>query len=275
MSGDKFMADPSDGMDAMIVGGWSQQKHERLTDYIVASRLSRAKWGHACYIDVFCGPGRVVERGTNTFRDGGAIAAWRASCMGNGRPFTAMYIGDLHQQSVRICELRLERLGASVQSFFGPAKETVHEIVSELPRGLDLAFLDPFNAAHLDFEIIRVLSERRFMDILVHFSVMDIQRNIDLEAATSGSRLERIAPGWREAVDLRHLPKSAFVNAFLEHWKSLVLSHTQMTAAEMMPLIKNSKNGPLYRLILLRRHPLAEKLWNDVGKEDKKQKSLF
>lgn len=275
MSDDKLRTDPVDGMNAMVVGSWSQQKHEILTDYIVASRLARAKWEEACYIDVFCGPGRVVERGTNIFRDGGAIAAWKASCVGHGRPFTTMYIGDLDQQSVSVCQQRLARLGASAQSFNGTAKETVHEIVSRLPRGLHLAFLDPFNAEHLDFEIIRTLSRQRSMDILVHFSVMDIQRNIDLEAASSGTRLERVAPGWREAVDLKHLPKNAFVNAFLEHWKSTVLKEAHMTTAEKMPLMKNSKSGPLYRLILLQRHNLAKKLWNDVGKEDKKQKTLF
>ena len=133
----------------------------------------------------------------------------------------------------------------------------------------------PTHAEQLDFEIIRALSGQPFIDILVHFSVMDIQRNIDVEAATSGMRLERIAPGWRDAIDLSNLPKSSFVNAFLDHWKQLVWCELHMTAADMMPLIRNSKNGPLYRLIMLRRHRLAEKLWNDVGKEDRNQKTLF
>ncbi|CCD39851.1 conserved hypothetical protein [Candidatus Paraburkholderia kirkii UZHbot1] len=149
--------------------------------------------------------------------------------------------------------------------------------MSVLPRGLHLAFLDPFNAEQLDFEIIRTLARQPFIDILVHFSVMDIQRNIDLEAATFGNRLERIAPGWREAIDLTILPKSAFVNAFLDHWKQLIQSETQLTAADMMPLIRNSKNGPLYRLIMLRRHRLARKTLEGRWKrrEDKKQRILF
>ncbi|SAK94444.1 hypothetical protein AWB77_05406 [Caballeronia fortuita] len=275
MNDGKFRIDPADGMAAMIVGDWSKQKHERLSDYIVASRLARGKWEHACYIDVFCGPGRVVERESSEFRDGGAPTAWKASCMGGSRPFTSMYIGDLNGPSVDSCQRRLVSQGAAVRSFVGPANRMIHEIAPALPRGLHLAFLDPFNAEHLDFEIIQTLASHRFMDILVHFSVMDIQRNIDLEAATSGARLDRIAPGWQQAIKLRDLPKNAFVNAFLDYWKELVERTTRMTAADIMPLIKNSKGGPLYRLIMLSRHTLAEKIWNDVGREDKRQKTLF
>ncbi|KIG11427.1 hypothetical protein AWB72_03012 [Caballeronia concitans] len=262
-------------MDAMVVGSWSGHKHDMLVDYVGASRGARMRWPHASYIDLFCGPGRVVERQTNAFRDGGALAAWKASCANGGPSFSDVFIGDLDQRSVEFCRKRLETFGACVHAYVGAASETVHRVICDLPRGLNLAFLDPFSAEHLDFEIILALSRLNRIDILVHFSVMDIQRNIEREAVASGARLERIAPGWREAIELSHLPKSAFINAFLDYWKALVERTANMTAADMMPLIKNSKNGPLYRLIMLKRHPLAEKLWNDVGRDDKAQKDLF
>jgi three-Cys-motif partner protein len=271
----RFVVDPADGMNAMVVGSWSQQKHQKLTEYIDASRGARKRWPHRCYIDVFCGPGRVVERGSRIFRDGGAVAAWKASCLHADSTFSELFIGDLHEESVELSQRRLAALGAPVRSFVGPALTTVHQIVPILPRGLHFAFLDPYNAEHLDFEIIRTLSTVSRIDILVHFSVMDIQRNIDWEAANSGSRLERVAPGWKTHVDLTRMSKRAFVNAFLDYWKALVQRETRMTAADIMPLITNSNKGPLYRLIMLKRHQLAEKLWNDVGRENKEQKDLF
>lgn len=264
-----------DGMAAMVVGDWAQKKHEFLCAYINATRYARKQFGYSSYIDLFCGPGRVVEKHSNVFRDGGAVAAWKASCMG-GTPFSKLFIGDLDAKSVSICTRRLEELAASVRSFVGPAWSTVDELIAELPtNGLHLAFLDPFNAQHLDFRIIKRLASRPNIDILVHFSVMDIHRNIDLEAAKQGTRLDVIAPGWRDAIDLQKLPKGAFLSAFLDYWQTLVRDLARMKAADQKPLIVNSNNGPLYRLILLSRHKLAEKIWNDVGRADKAQKNLF
>jgi three-Cys-motif partner protein len=265
----------SDEMVAMIVGHWAQKKHEFLCAYIDATRRARKKFGYSSYIDLFCGPGRVVEKHSNVFRDGGAVAAWKASLAG-GVPFSKVFIGDLDADSVSICKRRLEKLGALVRAFVGPASRTVDDLIAELPtRGLHLAFLDPFNAQHLDFKIIERLASRPNIDILVHFSVMDISRNIDLEAAKEGTRLDVIGPGWRQAIDLRKLPKDAFLNAFLDYWQTQVQDFARLKAADQKPLFVNSNNGPLYRLILLSRHPLAEKIWNDVGRADKGQKNLF
>ncbi|WP_250492372.1 MULTISPECIES: three-Cys-motif partner protein TcmP [unclassified Caballeronia] len=272
---EKVRVDPADGLPAMVVGSWAQGKHEKLTDYVGASWGARARFPGSSYIDLFCGPGRVVEREHGAFRDGGALAAWKTSCAYGKAPFHNIFIGDLSAESVKVCEQRLTKLGGQVRPYVGAATKTVHEIVSDLPRGLHLAFLDPFNAKHLDFEIILALAAHPNIDILVHFSVMDIQRNIDLEAAKDGTRLECIAPGWREAIDLSRLPRTAFVGAFLDYWQRIVLNNTRMTAASTKPLLVNSKNGPLYRLILLSRHIHAQKLWNDVGRENKDQRDLF
>ncbi|MFM0256069.1 three-Cys-motif partner protein TcmP [Paraburkholderia sediminicola] len=274
MANEKTRPDPSDGLKAMIVGKWAQEKHERLSAYIGASRRARAKFGYSSYIDLFCGPGRVVERHTDTFRDGGALLAWKSSVIGKA-PFSRVFVSDLDAESVQSCKARLEALSAPVTTAVGPASTTVDAIISKLPSGLHLAFLDPFNAEHLDFSIIKKLAKQPHIDILVHFSVMDIQRNIDLEAANNGSRLDAIAPGWRNRIDLTKLPRKDFVTAFSDYWQSLVSDLANMKTANAKPLIVNSNNGPLYRLMLLHRHKLAGSLWDDVGREHKGQSDLF
>src|SRR5256885_225085 len=58
-----------DGFVVERVGAWAKRKHKLLTDYIQVSRYARAKYnrrGGAAYIDVFCGPGRLLIRDTTT-----------------------------------------------------------------------------------------------------------------------------------------------------------------------------------------------------------------
>ncbi|MGY2490193.1 three-Cys-motif partner protein TcmP [Cupriavidus sp. CP313] len=269
-----MIVDPVDGLPVMEVGGWAREKHDALARYVDASRAARRKFGYSSYIDLFSGPGRVIERDTGVIHDGGALLAWRTSIQRNAA-FSAMYIGDLNSGYVEACATRLRSLGATVQGFTGPASRTIDEVLSILPNGLHLAFVDPFNIEHLDFSIIRKLATQNNMDILLHFSVMDVQRNIGKEFNASDSRLEAAAPGWRDSVALDKLPVRNRVAAFLDYWEQLVVDLTKMRIADAKPIFINRKRGPLYRLIHLSRHDLAERLWNDVGRPERGQGRLF
>jgi len=46
--------------------------------------------------------------------------------------------------------------------------------------GLHFALLDPHNLGALSFSIIEQLAKLKYVDILVHVSVSDLQRNVDL-----------------------------------------------------------------------------------------------
>ncbi|WP_436204712.1 three-Cys-motif partner protein TcmP [Caballeronia sp. LjRoot31] len=239
-----------------------------------ASRAARRKFSYSAYIDLFSGPGRVLVRDTGAIHDSAALQAWRISMKG-GSPFDKLMVADIDAASVGACETRLRSLGADAQSFVGPASETVDQILALLPGGLHLAFADPFNIEHLDFSIIQKLATRKNIDILLHFSVMDVQRNIGQEFDACSSRLERAAPGWRQSINLAKLPVRDRVGAFLNYWEQRVASLTTLQVADAKPLFINQKRGPLYRLIHLSRHKLAEKLWNDVGRQQRSQLSLF
>ncbi|WP_042300170.1 three-Cys-motif partner protein TcmP [Paraburkholderia kururiensis] len=266
--------DPADGLPVMQVGAWSEEKHVALSRYIDSARMARAKWPYASFIDLFSGPGRVVNRESKVISDGGVLSAWRMSMQG-GAPFNEVFIGDLDAESVLACEKRLVAAGASVQAYVGSASSTVDEVLAALPRGLHFAFLDPFSIEHLDFEIIRKLSLRPNIDILIHFSVMDVQRNIGGDFKLSNSRLDAAAPGWRDNLKLDAVPKHKLVGAYLRYWETLVSDLTKMQVAQSKPLFVNMNRGPLYRLIHLSRHPLAQKLWNTAAMPSSPQQSLF
>ncbi|MDP9651288.1 three-Cys-motif partner protein TcmP [Paraburkholderia caledonica] len=270
---EKPVFDPVDGLPVMKVGEWSELKHIALSRYVDSARGARARWGYTSFIDLFCGPGRVINRETKEMLDGGVLAAWKMSARGQG-PFSQVFIGDLDGDAVDACERRLVAANAPVRSFVGSAIQTIDKVMAQLPRGLHFAYLDPFSIEQLDFELIRKLSSQRHIDILIHFSVMDVQRNIGGDFKLSSSRLDAAAPGWRDALKLDALPKREHVGAYLEYWESLVVELARMRVSANKPLFVNANRGPLYRLIHLSRHELPQKLWSDAALPKSTQQRL-
>ena len=80
----------------------------------------------------------------------------------------------------------------------GAAIQTVDRVVNKLnPYGLHFTFLDPFNLGDLAFEVIRKLAEVKHMDILLHMSAQDLNRNLRMYIRNPPSPLDMFAPGWR------------------------------------------------------------------------------
>src|SRR5262249_13786530 len=150
--------------------------------YIGISQAVRAKFlgerkGGATFIDLFSGPGRARIREETSAIDGSAVAAWKYASNGKA-PFTKIYIADAQPVLCDACETRLARAGAPVRSFRGVAVETVDQAAKELsPHALHFALLDPYNLESLSFSIIQRLAAFERMDIIVHVSALDFQRN--------------------------------------------------------------------------------------------------
>src|SRR5947208_16894443 len=90
----------------------------------------------------------------------------------------------------------------SAERFEGSAMATVGEIVKSLdPYGLHFAFIDPYNLNDLDFSVIEQLASLQRMDMLIHVSAQDLQRNLRRNIERADGALDRFAPGWREQVD--------------------------------------------------------------------------
>jgi three-Cys-motif partner protein len=103
------------------------------------------------------------------------------------------------------------------------------------------------------------------VDLLVHFSTMDLQRNVDMALDDSKARFDDAAPGWRDYVEHERLSKVGLREAFFDYWLDAV-KNLGFTSARHMPLIRGDRNAPLYRLVEFSRHPLANKVWDDVAK---------
>ncbi len=269
------LIDGDDGLPAEEVGPWAKDKHEYLCRYIDISRAVRKKWlgdnkAGATYIDLFCGPGRCRIRDTGEWIDGGVVAAWRKSVEG-GAPFSQIFIADLDEQRRKAAVSRLERLGAPVTEIKGAAVDAAREIFPRLnPYGLHFAFLDPFNLEALDFNIIRMLSELKRIDMLVHVNQMDLQRNLVINATSENSAFDAFAPGWRDHISIEQ-PQHEIRQQIFQYWRKLVEDLGVWPSTEMK-LIRGGKNQPLYWLLLAAKHDLAHNFWataSDIERQGK------
>lgn len=232
--------------------------------YLDISRGARRQWlgggkAGATFIDLFCGPGRGRVRETGEWIDGSAVAAWKISKQG-GAPFSEIYLADLDEERRAACAERLKRLGAPVREIPGAAIEAAQTIAGILnPYGLHFAFIDPFNLGALDFKIFKTLSPLKRIDMLIHLSAMDLQRNLGINLAGDELAFDDFAPFWRNNVNLM-CSQFEIRRQLVEYWRDLVAKLGVWPSTEMK-LITGRSNQRLYWLLLAAKHELAHKFW--------------
>ncbi|MDR7334313.1 three-Cys-motif partner protein TcmP [Roseateles asaccharophilus] len=239
-------------------------KHTYLAKYIDATRKAQVKFSQRVFIDPFCAPGRIQVKGESFTRDGGALVAWRQS-VASDCPFTSVLVGDLDASRAQACAARLTAAGAPVIKFEGPAASTTLQMIEQVPpRALCLAYIDPYNLEYLSFSIIEELAKLRFVDFAVHFSLMDLTRNVDMELDPDRDRFAGASPGWRERVP-PNTSKARLPAWFFEDWMALI-SSLGFHVSQVMPLVEDGKGRALYRLVFFSRHAFPDKIWGDIAK---------
>ena len=249
------------------VGQWvAQEKHRYLSKYIDAA-WAAAKSKHFSewvFIDPFCGPGRMRQRNETITRPGGSVVAWRQS-QASGTPFGKVFIGDIEPIKRKACEARLRALGAPVRSFDGPAEKSVLVMVNAVPSGaLCLVYLDPYNLALLSYAMIEALAKLPKVDFVVHFSTMDLIRNVAAELDPERARFDDVSPGWRQR--LGWVANQSLAVAFFDDWYKKVKT-LNFEFSKAMPLITNDDQREIYKLVFFARHDLPIKLWADVARD--------
>lgn len=260
--------DTEDGLPLGDAGEWAAEKHRLLADYVIATRYVRGKVKRLraapAYIDLFSGPGRARIAKSTQIVDGSPLVAWKAA-KGRENPFTTMLVSDAHPGYADAAGTRLTRLHAPVQARAGTAVEAAKWAAAQLdPNSYHLAFVDPYNLGGLPWDVFKAMVGHQHLDFIVHFSQGDLARNLDSYSAQEQSALDLFAPGWRETVGEMRDPVQTR-GMFFAHWISL-FEQERYRLADSIPFV-NSKNAPLYRLVLLSREaPLAKKIWKSVAK---------
>jgi three-Cys-motif partner protein len=252
------------------IGVWSLEKHQRLKKYVDILRAVRRKFtdqsrqekyrGGATYIDLFCGPGRAIVRETRAVVDGSPLVAVKSALASNA-PFSEVHLADLQPAYSNAATTRVANLGGNVVSYTGTAEETARKIVAQLnPYGFHFAFLDPYNLGNLSFDVIRTLAAVERIDLLMHISVQDMQRNSDRYTAEEFDTFDRFAPGWRSTVNLNQ-SLQAIRAAILSYWRDLVRNLGFDTTGSV-ELVRGSNNQRLYWLAFASRHERGNEFWD-------------
>jgi three-Cys-motif partner protein len=255
-----------DGLLREIVGDWALEKHERLKRYVDISRHARRKFlsgrsASASYIDLFSGTGQCRIRDTTTVIDGSPLVAFRAAHKG-GQAFTQIHLGDINPEAVMAAQARIAAIGGTATAQVGTSEDVAHDIVRQVsPYGLHFALLDPYKLESLSFQTIRVLSDLKHVDMLLHVSAMDLQRNLDSYVDSTATTLDEFAPGWRAAVHLNRSRPAARA-ALLNYWCDLI--EKLGFARPRYDLITGSKNQRLYWLAFVSREPIANDFWDKI-----------
>jgi three-Cys-motif partner protein len=255
-----------DGLLLDEVGIWAKEKHERLRKYVDITRATRRKWvmgtGGATYIDLFCGAGRAVIRETGEVIDGSPLVAVKTARDG-GVPFSEIHIADVVEERCRVAEHRLAKIGCSAKAEIGTADATVLRIARKLnPYGLHFAFLDPYKLEALPFSVIEVLAKFKYIDLLIHVSVQDLQRNLGIYSKSKNGPLDGFAPGWRNSVDLKQ-SKSATRAAYIAYWAKK-MENLGFAPARYELVRGPTKNQRLYWLVIVSHHTLAQEFWDKI-----------
>jgi three-Cys-motif partner protein len=259
---DRYETDEFDGMRTELVGPWSREKHDRLRKYVDITRKTRAKFAQSgsTYLDLYCGPGRAKIRGQADAVDGSTVLAAREAA--KEAPFKELHIADMDAGNVACCELRLRSVATTetIFTYQGKAEQTAKEIVQRLhPNGLHLAFLDPYSLKALPFEVIETLAGLKRMDMIIHVSEMDLNRNI--RSYRDNGVLESFCPGCVQVIDWRQKDEIVRREVFL-HWKSkLEALGYHVGGAER---VTGDKNQPFYWLVSVSRHDLGKKFWDEI-----------
>jgi three-Cys-motif partner protein len=266
MAKNSTILDPDDGLIVDEVGAWASEKHARVKAYIEIASATRAKYvpppswrGGACYIELFSGPGHSLIRDTKQIIDGSPLVAFKAAQA--SVPFTKLYLNDYDSVKSAALDARIRSLGGAPICYSDPANLAVDKIVTAInPSGLHFAFLDPYNLEGMSFEIIRKLSKLK-VDMLIHVSVHDLQRNLD-SYSKNGGVFDRFAPGWSAHVDPNQAMNS-FRAALMKYWMSEIQKLGKIPAKGVQ-LVVGSKRQRLYWLVFVSGHKLAQKFWDAI-----------
>lgn len=268
--------DPDDGLPVTCVGEWAEDKHERVRKYVDISRAVRAKFANnagASFIDLFSGPGRSRIQYSENLIDGSALAAAKAASDPASR-FSTIHIGDTNPAFLEAAMIRLSHKCGHVSPYKGAAEITVGQVCQNLHAGeLNVAFLDPYDLGALPFSIIESLGRQSRMDVIIHVSLHDLQRNLERYIDSENSPLDRFAPGWREHVDPRTQTKQQMRLAVLNFWKDKMTS-ANLAAAKGVEKVTGSRKQNLYWLVFAAGHPLANRFWDAIRDIDPQRKLI-
>lgn len=256
-----------DGLPVQDVGEWATEKHTILQRYLDASSGPRGKFleqkradlpaGGAAFMDLFAGPGRARVRKTGKYILGSPLLALQHE----RQPFTKVILVDLDPENVAALTARTAQYKNRVAILQGDCNEVIDEVITLVPEhGLNMALIDPFGVEPLHFATIAKLATVKRMDLIIHFPIGDLKRNL-INVPHYEEFLDRFlgTPSWRSQVrspaDVARL-----IDVLRVQLQPFGYDQEQVRYHPVM----NSKNAVLYYLVYVSKHSKGSQIWRDI-----------
>lgn len=280
--GNPFLSCEEDGLLMRESGAWAAEKLDYLHRYlnIFTTSMRGKKWRGLNFIDLFSGPGKCKIRDTPQILLGSPLLALTLQY-----PFNQYFFVDADQEAISALQTRCSYSSqlANIQYEVGDSNQVVHKIVKQIEMvdqryipgkwtsSLNLAFLDP-EGFELEWGTVDALGKVKKMDLIILYPQMGLEREMpnDIQK-NSPTKIDSYFGGieWRDVFrkykigQIQNLHRS-LMDLYEEKLKSL----GYVNIKENEPLMRNTGNAPLYRLIFASKDPLGNKFWQQVTRRD-------
>jgi three-Cys-motif partner protein len=169
----------------------------------------------------------------------------------------------------------------------GDTNQSLEQLFNAIPKftkdfkGLTLCFVDPYCIGDLDFNTLRQIAERLYVDFLVLIPTFtDINRNERIYTQANNHSLDKFLgiTKWRDAWANPHRRQRKFgifiAEQFCLQMQNLGYLYESFGDLELVSM-ESGKNLPLYHLGFFSRNQLGLRFWRETSKNTNKQLRLW
>ena len=269
-----------DGLLMRPMKNWTAEKLDYLERYIdmFTTSMRKKPWRALNYIDLFSGPGKCGHKDNNDVYLGSPLLALTTK-----NAFDHYFFVDLEIDKTQVLEQRCQHspYADRIQYFQQDCNIAVHGIAREI-QGinrhyikdvwpcLNLAFLDP-EGLELEWNTVKTLTQFR-TDLIILYSQMGVQRYSAIAINDPGDTvLDRFFGTriWRDIYQ-RGQGRPGLYGELLNLYQQNLcnLGYKDKDEVGQIPLMRNTKNVPLYYLVYASKSDLGKKFWREATKRN-------
>ena len=261
-----------DGMPLPEVGQQSSKKHEKIGTYCkIFSTSMKYSWNTRVYLDLFSGGGKCKIRDTDLVIPGSPLIALNVD-----DPFDQYIFCEKNEEYISALELRQNQYFPDRKYEFvcGDVNNCLENVFEKIPNfspqksGLTFCFVDPFKIGHLNFDTIKAIQDKIFVDFLVLIpAFMEINRNPQLYLHVEDHSPDNYLGSnlWRKRWQKSQQKGISFGNFItLEFCMQMRELGFYFDNLSDLWLIRGMNNLPLYYLAFFSKHKLGIKLWRET-----------
>jgi three-Cys-motif partner protein len=267
----------TDGLPVRLVKPHSADKARTVSrDLGTVGRAMARQWFEVHYLELFCGPGYLLDDATNEEVPGSPLQALTIQ-----RPFDRYVFSDFSEDCAdalqrRIAARRAQGIALAPTTVLqGDANNLAHleQVCSHInPKALVIAYLDPAKPS-LHWSTVEFLAQHfRYIDFIINLPFSGIHRSL----TAGGDEGPRLMLNHPNPIALVH-PEQGRTAQNIRDWydeqlRSVGLIHIARRCVKTQPT-----NSPLYDVVLASRNDTAVTLFDNANPVSKVQPpaSLF